>query len=417
IAFWKSMTSAFVTSTSPYTWDWNAPESVMTAPGNPRNAWMPSRTIESRAGDFPMMYAFVIKICAPNRVAKSPGGMIGRFGLTTGARVGVATRPCPVSSTPIRARPSRSRISNMRGHRSPVNKSFPRRRAPPRKGYLSRAGCAISDAPRDVRSHPGRGLPDGGTTLAAGNPNVGRFLTRVEAAPCAHARRESHRRRDRPVRRGVAPGAASVLRAEPTGPGPLARLARVLESNRVSGHRDDRLVTRSSAVTVVGVYDGSRRRSFIQGANLEDLPAAMERAKLLVTFNGSRFDVPVLLKAFPRMALDQIHLDLVHPLRRLGFVGGLKAIESQEGILRSEETTGVGSCDAVRLWHAYDAGDDDALDLLLEYNMEDVVNLEPLAELAYEGLRSLCLGGGFVTADRLPQRSMPPARDPQKNRN
>ncbi len=108
------------------------------------------------------------------------------------------------------------------------------------------------------------------------------------------------------------------------------------------------------AVTVVGVFDGTRRRSFIQGDNLEDLPAAMERAKLLVTFNGSRFDVPFLRKAFPRMALDQIHLDLVHPLRRLGFVGGLKAIESQVGILRSEETTGLGGFDAVRLWHAYE---------------------------------------------------------------
>ena len=114
------------------------------------------------------------------------------------------------------------------------------------------------------------------------------------------------------------------------------------------------------------------------------------------------------------MALDQIHLDLVHPLRRLGFVGGLKAIESQVGILRSEETTGLGGFDAVRLWHAYDAGDDDALDLLLEYNMEDVVNLEPLAELAYEGLRSLCLDGGFVTADRLPNRTGQPSREVQK---
>jgi len=170
------------------------------------------------------------------------------------------------------------------------------------------------------------------------------------------------------------------------------------------------------AVTVVGMYDGTRRRSFIQGDNLEDLPAAMERAKLLVTFNGSRFDVPFLRKAFPRMALDQIHLDLVHPLRRLGFVGGLKSIESQVGILRSEETTGLGGFDAVRLWHAYDAGDDDALDLLLEYNMEDVVNLEPLAELAYEGLRSLCLDGGFVTADRLPERSKQSARVLRKNR-
>jgi len=170
------------------------------------------------------------------------------------------------------------------------------------------------------------------------------------------------------------------------------------------------------AVTVVGVYDGSRRRSYIQGNDLEELPSALERAKLLVTFNGSRFDVPFLRKAFPRMALDQIHLDLVHPLRRLGFAGGLKAIESQVGILRSEETTSLGGFDAVRLWRAFNEGDDDALDLLLEYNMEDVVNLEPLAELAYEGLRSLCMDGGFVTADRLPDRTrrrpMRPRTDP-----
>ena len=156
------------------------------------------------------------------------------------------------------------------------------------------------------------------------------------------------------------------------------------------------------AITVVGVYDGTRKRSFVQGDDLEELPASMELAKLLVTFNGSRFDVPFLRKAFPRMALDQIHLDLLHPLRRLGFRGGLKAIEAQMGILRSEETTGLAGFDAIRLWHEYEAGDDDALDLLLEYNMEDVVNLEPLGEFAYEGLRSLCMDRGFVTADRLP---------------
>ena len=155
-----------------------------------------------------------------------------------------------------------------------------------------------------------------------------------------------------------------------------------------------------SAVTVVGVYDGKRKRSFVQGENLEDLPTAIRRAKLLVTFNGSRFDVPFLRKAFPRLAFDQIHLDVLHPLRRLGFVGGLKSIELEMGIARSDETATLRGFDAIRLWHAYEAGDDDALDLLLEYNMEDVVNLEPLAEFAYEALRSFCLDGGFVTADR-----------------
>lgn len=158
------------------------------------------------------------------------------------------------------------------------------------------------------------------------------------------------------------------------------------------------------AVTVVGLYDGTRKRSFVRGEDLEALPEAVRRAKLLVTFNGRGFDVPFLRKVFPRIALEKIHLDLLHPLRRLGFSGGLKAIEAGIGIHRRDEISGLGGFDAVRLWRAYEAGDDDALELLLAYNMDDVVNLEPLAELAYEGLRSLVLDGGFVTADRLSPR-------------
>ncbi len=154
------------------------------------------------------------------------------------------------------------------------------------------------------------------------------------------------------------------------------------------------------AVTVVGLYDGRRTRSFIQGANLEDLPAALEDVRILVTFNGSRFDVPFLRRAFPRMRLDQLHLDLMNPLHRIGFWGGLKRIERRLGILRSEETAGLRGADAIRLWEAYRAGNDDALDTLVAYNREDVVNLEPLAEFAYRSMRSLLLDRGFVTADR-----------------
>lgn len=154
------------------------------------------------------------------------------------------------------------------------------------------------------------------------------------------------------------------------------------------------------AVTVVGVYDGRRKESFIQGMNLEDLPRALADKEMLVTFNGVHFDAPFLRKAFPRMRLDQIHVDLMHPLHRLGFYGGLKSIERRMGIRRSESTAGLGGFDAVRLWHEYRAGDDEALETLVEYNLEDVVNLEPLAEFAHRELRSLYLEGGFVTADR-----------------
>jgi uncharacterized protein YprB with RNaseH-like and TPR domain len=170
------------------------------------------------------------------------------------------------------------------------------------------------------------------------------------------------------------------------------------------------------AITVVGVYDGRRKRSFVQGVNLEDLPTVARRAKLLVTFNGSRFDLPFLRKAFPRFGMDRIHIDLLHPLRRLGFEGGLKSIEAEMGISRSDETTGLRGFDAIRLWHAYERGDDDALDLLLAYNLEDAVNLESLAQFAYESLRSLCLDRGFVTADRYRTEGAPDRRVAQRAR-
>ena len=155
------------------------------------------------------------------------------------------------------------------------------------------------------------------------------------------------------------------------------------------------------AVTVVGVYDGRRERSFVKGENLDELPATLDRMKILVTFNGGRFDLPFLRRAFPRMRLDQIHMDLLHGMHRLGYHGGLKRIEAQLGIERSEETAGLRGWDAVRLWEAHESGDEGALELLLQYNMEDVIHLETLADLAYTGLRTQIRGEEFVTADRL----------------
>ncbi len=162
------------------------------------------------------------------------------------------------------------------------------------------------------------------------------------------------------------------------------------------------------AITVVGLYDGRQKRSFIQGINLEDLPRALDDVRMLVTFNGSRFDVPFLRRAFPRARLDQLHIDLVHPFHRLEFYGGLKRIESRMGIDRSAETAGLTGFDAVELWHAYERGDDDALDLLLAYNLEDVVNLEALTDFAYAEMRSLSLGDEFVRADRLERAGRSP---------
>jgi uncharacterized protein YprB with RNaseH-like and TPR domain len=136
-------------------------------------------------------------------------------------------------------------------------------------------------------------------------------------------------------------------------------------------------------VTVVGLYDGRNLHQFVQGYNLEEFPQTLREFDLLVTFNGTQFDLPVLEAYFPQLSLPPAHVDLRFLMARLGFKGGLKKIEPRFGIRRPEEVDGMDGYMAVLLWERYQRGDQGALDLLLTYNREDVVNLEVLMDAAF----------------------------------
>ena len=151
-------------------------------------------------------------------------------------------------------------------------------------------------------------------------------------------------------------------------------------------------------MTVVGLYDGQSMRQFVQGFNLQKFPKALAEIDLLVTFNGTQFDLPVLRAYFPELRLPPAHVDLRFLLARLGYKGGLKRIEPRFGIHRPNEVNGMDGYMAVLLWERYQRGDKGALELLLTYNREDVVNLEVLMEAAFRISRErLCsqtpLGG------------------------
>ncbi len=149
---------------------------------------------------------------------------------------------------------------------------------------------------------------------------------------------------------------------------------------------------RYDQVTVVGIYDGNRTTCFIAGDNLDRLPEALARYSMLVTYNGASFDLPFLRQRFPGLTIDQIHVDLMHVLRRLNLRGGLKAIERRVGLARDDDIAHLDGWDAVRLWREWQRGNRASLDLLVRYNTADIENLEHLAEMAYTGLRaSLCL--------------------------
>lgn len=141
------------------------------------------------------------------------------------------------------------------------------------------------------------------------------------------------------------------------------------------------------SVTCVGVSDGASTHAFVRGRDLDEFPRMLEKFELLVTYNGASFDLPVLRNAFPEVDFERFHhIDLRFPLRRLGATGGLKGAERQLGIHRPDALSGVDGFMAVLLWREHRAGCPTALDTLVRYCLEDVVNLKPLLVMAYNRL-------------------------------
>jgi hypothetical protein len=151
-------------------------------------------------------------------------------------------------------------------------------------------------------------------------------------------------------------------------------------------------------VTVTTVHGGGKVRSFVAGEDLEELPAYLRRFAVLVTFNGSRFDVPFLRATFPHLVPPPAHIDLRFVLYRLGLSGGLKRIEATLGVGRREGVEGVDGLQAVRLWQDYRRGNAAALDRLIRYNRADTSNLVPLLDLAVRELSSRFLGRSATPA-------------------
>ncbi len=141
-------------------------------------------------------------------------------------------------------------------------------------------------------------------------------------------------------------------------------------------------------ITVIGLYDGTQVQTFVNGKNLDAFEVAVADYDLVITFNGACFDLPFIQRSFPGISLPKGHIDLRFVLKKLGHEGGLKKIEKDLGITRSDEINGVDGFEAVRLWNRYRKGDEKALQTLISYNNADIINLEPLMALAYDEMKS-----------------------------
>src|SRR5262249_33368069 len=99
-----------------------------------------------------------------------------------------------------------------------------------------------------------------------------------------------------------------------------------IETTGLSGHDDE--------ITLIGALCNGELALFVNGINLEQFPAYIERFPLLVTFNGIQFDIPFLRVHFPHARLDQAVIDLRFVLASLGYKGGLKSVETRLGLQR-----------------------------------------------------------------------------------
>ncbi|MFC1898953.1 ribonuclease H-like domain-containing protein [Chloroflexota bacterium] len=136
-------------------------------------------------------------------------------------------------------------------------------------------------------------------------------------------------------------------------------------------------------VTVIGIYTCNGEETKVIQLVGKDISAestleALSGVATIHTYNGSRFDLPFihsclgidLSRMFP-------HRDLMFDCWQQNLYGGLKAVERQLGIER--DLKDVNGYEAIRLWWRYvDSFDLEALDKLLLYNKEDIVNLRTL---------------------------------------
>ncbi len=129
-------------------------------------------------------------------------------------------------------------------------------------------------------------------------------------------------------------------------------------------------------ITIIGIFCPPDRMIQLVGeeANWTNLWNALDGVTEILTYNGARFDLPVIKRAI-KLDLNKYFecRDLMHDCWRAKLYGGLKRVEEQLGIERVSR--GIDGFAAMRLWEQFRYGEEEALRVLLEYNRDDAVNL------------------------------------------
>ncbi len=139
---------------------------------------------------------------------------------------------------------------------------------------------------------------------------------------------------------------------------------------------------KDSVITLITLYFNGKINCFLQGKNLHDFPKHINKPRILVTYGGNVFDIPM-IESYFGIKLFQRKIDIKYFLNSLGLGGGLKICEKKLGIKRGL-LEGFNGSHAALLWKEYRRYKSlKYLNTLLAYNITDTVNLEKISFKIY----------------------------------
>jgi uncharacterized protein YprB with RNaseH-like and TPR domain len=167
-----------------------------------------------------------------------------------------------------------------------------------------------------------------------------------------------------------------------------------------------------SAVTLVVCLHRGRLLRFLKDENLDDFLPLLDEVKLLVSFNGSGFDVPRIESRFHVPRIPCAHLDLRWACHHCGWRGGLKNIERALGLVRPPDLRGLGGAEAVWLWRQWEETRRPAARRLLErYCAADVLSLRWLAAIVLAERRCAVTLPASEALWEVVQTALPPLQE------
>jgi uncharacterized protein len=136
-----------------------------------------------------------------------------------------------------------------------------------------------------------------------------------------------------------------------------------------------------ATITVIVAWHHHQLHTFVEHENLDDFLDLLDETKLLVSFNGSSFDVPRVLSGFHIPELPCPHLDLRWSCHHKRLQGSLKHIAAAIGVRRPVDLHDADGALAVELWTEWQYRRNAAArDHLIRYCCADVLLLNLVSQ-------------------------------------